>query len=467
MLATQPTGASLQAHCYSRIVSKEKPPTLLPSPPMTTLARFAAASCCLALAASIALAAQEAKPANPPDIVIERAPESAETVLRRENAALRARVAELEVAVKSAGPEQQEKRAALQALADQLTARNQELETTLQTRTAELQQLQSRLAELSAETAKHADIATQSAAEKTRADEAVKQAFTLQAELDRLRAERQDWELQLTAARTNESAMKEQLAAAEKAQAAPVTDLSAKLTETEAKLADTTTKLETALRSYSLAQAENERLTTAGATQADVEAELTRLRQQNAELESRLAATPPPPPDLTDKLAQTEDKLNTVLRSYTLLERETDQAKTDAARAAEQAQAAANRAAAESAAQISALFDELRQTQAQVASLAAENSQLKTRLAVVGPSPGSTLATPSRPTAAPAAAPESTSASAPAEPRLHVVVPGDNLAKISRNYYGTANRWDEILAANRDVIQNENVLPIGATLRIP
>jgi nucleoid-associated protein YgaU len=47
------------------------------------------------------------------------------------------------------------------------------------------------------------------------------------------------------------------------------------------------------------------------------------------------------------------------------------------------------------------------------------------------------------------------------------VVAGDSLAKISRTYYGTAARWDEILHANRDVIKNENVLPIGATLRIP
>jgi nucleoid-associated protein YgaU len=48
-----------------------------------------------------------------------------------------------------------------------------------------------------------------------------------------------------------------------------------------------------------------------------------------------------------------------------------------------------------------------------------------------------------------------------------VVTAGDSLTKISRTYYGTSNRWDEILNANRDVIRNENVLPLGVTLQIP
>jgi nucleoid-associated protein YgaU len=47
------------------------------------------------------------------------------------------------------------------------------------------------------------------------------------------------------------------------------------------------------------------------------------------------------------------------------------------------------------------------------------------------------------------------------------VAPGDTLGKISRQYYGTPGRWDEILRANGDVIKNENVLTVGSTLRIP
>jgi nucleoid-associated protein YgaU len=90
------------------------------------------------------------------------------------------------------------------------------------------------------------------------------------------------------------------------------------------------------------------------------------------------------------------------------------------------------------------------------------------------------MATPSRPSSVPPTTPaantapvtpDTSKAAAPAAgtpgPRTHVVAAGDSLTKISRAYYGTANRWDEILAANRDVIRNENILPLGVTLRIP
>ena len=45
--------------------------------------------------------------------------------------------------------------------------------------------------------------------------------------------------------------------------------------------------------------------------------------------------------------------------------------------------------------------------------------------------------------------------------------PGDTLTKISLQYYGTANRWEEIVRANPDIIRDENSIPLGATLRIP
>jgi nucleoid-associated protein YgaU len=54
-----------------------------------------------------------------------------------------------------------------------------------------------------------------------------------------------------------------------------------------------------------------------------------------------------------------------------------------------------------------------------------------------------------------------------AEPRIHVVVEGDSLTKIAKQYYGSANRYEEILAANRDVIRNENILTVGTKLKIP
>jgi nucleoid-associated protein YgaU len=52
-------------------------------------------------------------------------------------------------------------------------------------------------------------------------------------------------------------------------------------------------------------------------------------------------------------------------------------------------------------------------------------------------------------------------------PRVHVVVVGDTLSSLAKKYYGNASRWTSILEANRDVIKNQNMLTVGATLRIP
>ncbi len=51
--------------------------------------------------------------------------------------------------------------------------------------------------------------------------------------------------------------------------------------------------------------------------------------------------------------------------------------------------------------------------------------------------------------------------------RVHIVAAGDTLAKISARYYGTSDRWADILTANRDVLGPNNNLVIGRTLRIP
>lgn len=240
---------------------------------------------------------------------------------------------------------------------------------------------------------------------------------------------------------------------------APSADVTGKLSETE-------NKLETTLRSYAQLQAENERLKATGPDQQKLETELENLRRENAALQTKASA-----PADTSELAAAQDRLSTVLRSYTLLQQENDRLKADADRALEKERSSASQAASQSASQISALFDELRQTKAQVATLATENSQLKTKLALSGPPPGSLLASPTRPGSAPAqvaATPAPTPATpAAAAPRTHVVVAGDTLAKISRQYYGTPGRWDEILNANRDVVKNENMLPVGATLKIP
>jgi nucleoid-associated protein YgaU len=51
--------------------------------------------------------------------------------------------------------------------------------------------------------------------------------------------------------------------------------------------------------------------------------------------------------------------------------------------------------------------------------------------------------------------------------RTHLVRDGDSLGSLAARYYGDAGRYREILEANRDVLTSADVLPIGATLRIP
>jgi nucleoid-associated protein YgaU len=52
-------------------------------------------------------------------------------------------------------------------------------------------------------------------------------------------------------------------------------------------------------------------------------------------------------------------------------------------------------------------------------------------------------------------------------PRLHTVVEGDSLTRISVRYYGTGNRWQDIYEANRETLKGENALRPGQRLRIP
>lgn len=53
------------------------------------------------------------------------------------------------------------------------------------------------------------------------------------------------------------------------------------------------------------------------------------------------------------------------------------------------------------------------------------------------------------------------------EPRYHTVQNGDTLSGISYQYYGSEHKWQKILDANRDVIQNVNNLRLGVRLIIP
>jgi nucleoid-associated protein YgaU len=51
--------------------------------------------------------------------------------------------------------------------------------------------------------------------------------------------------------------------------------------------------------------------------------------------------------------------------------------------------------------------------------------------------------------------------------RLHTVVDGDTLAGLAERYLGSAARAADLYNANRDVLQDPELLPIGVELKIP
>jgi nucleoid-associated protein YgaU len=51
--------------------------------------------------------------------------------------------------------------------------------------------------------------------------------------------------------------------------------------------------------------------------------------------------------------------------------------------------------------------------------------------------------------------------------RIHVVHQGDSLDRLAKRYLGDEARALEIFDANRDVLDNPHLLPLGAELRMP
>jgi nucleoid-associated protein YgaU len=194
-----------------------------------------------------------------------------------------------------------------------------------------------------------------------------------------------------------------------------------------------------------------------------------------ASLAPLAAQIEPPAPAAKPTASDAEVKLEVALRSYSLLDAELDKLKAANAqlmteKAALEAKLAEVQAAVPLAAQAVTLREQLRQTQDQAAKYAEEIVQLKTKLGLTGGEAARAAAavTPTPiPTTTPAPAAAPAPAPKPAGPRQHVIVQGDTLAKISQIYYGTANRWPEILAANRDVLRDEKSLVIGRALVIP
>ena len=56
---------------------------------------------------------------------------------------------------------------------------------------------------------------------------------------------------------------------------------------------------------------------------------------------------------------------------------------------------------------------------------------------------------------------------APPPAEIYTVVAGDSLSKIAKHAYGDANQWRRIFEANRDQIQNPDLIRPGQKLRIP
>jgi nucleoid-associated protein YgaU len=51
--------------------------------------------------------------------------------------------------------------------------------------------------------------------------------------------------------------------------------------------------------------------------------------------------------------------------------------------------------------------------------------------------------------------------------KFHIIREGETLSDISRIYYGSANEWQKIFNANREIIKNVNKLKPGTKITIP
>jgi nucleoid-associated protein YgaU len=51
--------------------------------------------------------------------------------------------------------------------------------------------------------------------------------------------------------------------------------------------------------------------------------------------------------------------------------------------------------------------------------------------------------------------------------KTYTVVKGDSLSKIAKREYGDANKWRQIFEANKDVIDNPDLIEPGQNLIIP
>ena len=62
---------------------------------------------------------------------------------------------------------------------------------------------------------------------------------------------------------------------------------------------------------------------------------------------------------------------------------------------------------------------------------------------------------------------EAEAEAAPAGERIHEVIRGDTLSGIAKKYYGKAGLYNKIFEANRDILDDPNLIKVGQKLRIP
>ena len=53
------------------------------------------------------------------------------------------------------------------------------------------------------------------------------------------------------------------------------------------------------------------------------------------------------------------------------------------------------------------------------------------------------------------------------EPRFYTVEKGDSLSKIAKEVYGDFKKWEELFEANKEVIENPDLIYPGQQIRIP
>ena len=63
--------------------------------------------------------------------------------------------------------------------------------------------------------------------------------------------------------------------------------------------------------------------------------------------------------------------------------------------------------------------------------------------------------------------PQAAAPKAEPEYSFYTIVKGDSLSKIAKKYYGNANEWNKLFEANREVIQDADLIYPGQVIRVP